>query len=115
MLKGGLDHPYSFSYKTAPFAVYQTFPSDGSTYISREYPNITIYFNAQIDTSTVRTAFLHPGMNGSLEIGDATIVLRLQTPLAANTTYTITVQTTLKSKGGSNLSSPYTFSFTTGD
>ena len=43
-----------------------------------------------------------------------TVTLTPSAALAANTKYTVTLDTTLKSLSGMNLASPYTWSFTTG-
>jgi hypothetical protein len=105
----------TFSFTTEGFRVTYTTPWNGQTNVSR-YTNISVYFNTPIDTGSVRTAFGIPGVNGSFSLsGSDYFVFSPSSPLTANTNYTATVSTAIRSKSGHYLGSPYTFSFTTGN
>jgi hypothetical protein len=113
-----LTQPYNFSFRTGPFGVTYTWPSNGATGISR-YPDfgIQVRFDAQIDTGTIRNSFTHPGMTGRFSFLDSgrEFYFNPDLPLGANTTYAMTVEKSLRSRGGGYLRTPYTFSFTTGN
>jgi hypothetical protein len=111
-----LASPYGFSFKTSPFKVNYTYPPNGQTGVSR-YINVTVEFSANIDTGTVRSAFSMPGVSGYFSINGTSYFYFYpsSTGLSANTTYTATISTALKSKAGSSLKAPYSFSFTTGN
>jgi hypothetical protein len=112
-----LSQPYRFSFTTVPFKVTFTTPYNGATDISRSIYDIYVDFGVPIDTGTVRSSFSHPGMNGSFSIieGNNYFDFFPETPLAAYTKYTMTIQTSMRSKSGAYLKTPYTFSFTTGN
>jgi hypothetical protein len=76
---------------------------------------MSFYFNTLIDTGAVRASLLHPGLNGTLDLYRQNFDFHPQTPLAPNTTYTLTMQTTMRTIGGQFLKSPYIYSFTTGN
>jgi Big-like domain-containing protein len=113
-----LTQPYSFSFRTRPYSVTYTWPYNGSTGISR-YPDIgfEVGFDVPIDTGSVQSSFSHPGMTGRYYYADGSRYFYFypDTPLAANTTYTMTVQTSMRSRSGAYLKTPYAFSFTTGN
>lgn len=110
--------PYVFSFRTEPFSVTYTYPSNGSTGVSRSLGSIEVDFNATIDTSSIRSAFNLPGVSGSFYFydgGEFFLFYPTNLPLSANTTYTATILTAMRSKSGAYLKIPYTFSFTTGN
>ena len=113
-----LSEPYEFSFRTAPFQIYYTRPNDGQSNVSRYLYSIEISSNGVIDTSTVRSAFNAPGITGTFTFYDGSNLFYhylTNLPLDANTSYTVTINTSLRTKAGDRLESPYTFSFTTGD
>lgn len=115
---GTLQSPYVFSFTTAPMSVEYTSPQNGDSSVSRYLDYCYVTFNVRLDTSTVRSAFSSPGINGNLSVVDGSSHISfspVNLPLPANTTYTITISTALRSKSGSMLASPYSFSFTTGE
>ncbi len=102
-------------FKTMPFIVQYAYPSNGAQNVSRS-AIITCYFTAALDTSTVRQNFnITPSVSGNYFYYSYNRLNFLPIAgLAQNTNYTVTILSGLRSKAGDNLSSPYTFSFTTG-
>lgn len=109
-----LKSPHQFSFTTQPFRVNGTNPSDGQSYVSLQQ-NIGVSFNVDIDTGTVRQAFLiDPPVSGTFHLYDPSYTFSFNpTAFTGNTTYTVTLTTALRSRGGSNLPEPYTFRFRT--
>ncbi len=107
--------PYQFSFMSAPFRGEYTFPNDGQTSVPLTY-NINVYFNGRIDTATIRQAFsINPPVSGMFEFYDPTssFIFNPAADFLRNTTYTVTISTTLKTRGGFNLKEPYVFRFRT--
>ncbi|MBI1803827.1 MAG: Ig-like domain-containing protein [Ignavibacteria bacterium] len=113
-----LTSPYTFSFRTGPFQVLQTFPRDGSTISQPSFlRSIGITCNAFVDTGTIRSAFsIVPPVDGSIVAVDGASGFDFvpTAALSPEMTYTITLSTSLRSKRGDTLTSPYTFSFRTG-
>jgi hypothetical protein len=108
---------YSFTFRTPPLRVIYHTPEAGRFGVSRR-PTIYFVFNGKIDTSSVRPAFsITGGVVGTFNMltyssSDFTFVPSV--PLQPTTLYTVTIGTSLRSKYGTRLKLPYTFSFTTG-
>lgn len=112
-----LSAPHQFSFATGRLEVIFTSPFNGSVNISRFLNRIEMYFNARLDTSTVRAAFNNGSITGSLQIdpnGEYFYYYVTGAPLHDNTMYTLGVSTALRTRGGVYLKLPYFFSFTTG-
>jgi hypothetical protein len=109
-----LQSPHTFSFRTQAFQVSSTTPHNGATNVPRN-TSIWVYLNTYVDTGSVRSAFNLPGVAGSFSLFDGTRYFSFYpaSALATNTNYTVTISTLLRSKSGSNLTSPYTFSFVT--
>ena len=113
--------PYQFTFTTAPFTVFRTDPSDGQVGAGRSYP-IYVFFNAFVDSSTIRSSFTLKDSTGAVVGGTTGIpgnrfaffLFNPVTPLAPNAWYTGKVSTSLKAMDGSALKSDYVFSFKTG-
>jgi len=108
-----LPSQFTLKFRTAPFNVTYTYPYDGQQgiYLSS---NIEVHFSNYIDTSTVRGAFtISPMINGTFNFSNFSFVFDPSQNFAANTNYTVTIATSLRSKLGDPLDSPYTFSFKT--
>lgn len=112
----GLATPYTFSFTTAPFQITNTNPDDGQTNVSRG-TSIAVYFNGMLDTATVQSAFsVTPSIVGSFYYYTTSyFYFYPSSTLAPNQTYSVTISNSIRSKSGSNIQSPYTFSFTTGN
>ena len=107
--------PYNFTLTTEPFLVTSSFPRHADVDVPRTQ-NISLFFNANIDTSSIGTAFsIIPRVQGYFISYERSSYFYPSTSLSARTTYSVTVSTAMRAKGGSHLSSPYAFSFTTGD
>ncbi len=107
---------YSFSFTTAPFSVTGTNPPGNATGVALSVVP-EIIFSAPVDTGSVRGAFsILPQADGDFQLYQNATYFYFSPhhPLTPNTTYTIALSTSLKSAEGSNLLSPYSFSFTTG-
>lgn len=108
---------YAFAFTTAEFGITGTEPYSGNIGVSRTYQP-ALYFNANLDTSTMRAAFtIVPETAGSLLVTSPPSILRFQPSdtLNANQPYRITVDTALRTRRGVWLSAPYSFVFTTGN
>lgn len=109
-----LAYPYTFSFTTRTFQVTDTSPVDGDTAVFAT-EDLYIYFNAELDTSTVRGAFsITPAVNGFLKFSYSPTVITYSpiSSLTHGTTYTVRLGTTLEAEGGTHLAYPYSFSFT---
>jgi hypothetical protein len=112
-----LRSPYSFTFTTSPFMVIETGPRDGQINVYRDV-HVYVLCNTYVDTSTIRQAFsISPDVGGTFSCYYPSdhFYFVPDSLLSANSTYTVTVSTALRTRGGSNLESPYTFSFTTGE
>jgi hypothetical protein len=112
---------YTFSFKTVPFEVSYTQPYNGDYNVSR-YTSVYVNFTAPIDTGSVRSSFTMKDSSGAnvagylyLYDGSSSFNFSPSHTLGANETYTVTISTGMRSKSGTYLKSPYTFSFTTGN
>ena len=109
----------SFSFTPEPyFRVTDTYPIKNDTAISPLYASITVRFNANIDTSTVRPSFTispQPLSNVYVYSGSWGFYWSLASDnmLAAETKYTAMVAASAKDVDGHAMPSSYSFSFTT--
>jgi hypothetical protein len=110
------------SFTTPPFGVAVTTPRSNATGAPRK-KDISIGFNAKVDTSTTRRSFkIVPEVPGFLIYNDRPgwpysepgLFLLPADSLEPFTTYSVTIDTSLRSRGGAKMVMPYTFSFTTG-
>ncbi len=104
--------PYSFSFTTAAFAVTSSSPvGSGVSTTSDVYVNC----NFLIDPATLASAFsISPSISGTLQNNGSSFTFTPASSLAPNTTYTVTISTSLHANNGTPVTSPYSFSFTTG-
>ncbi len=110
-----LQSPATVTFTTSPFEVEYTNPDYGALNVSRE-STISVDMTAVLDTSTIRSSFsISPQANlrFSMYEGSARINAVPSPQLDANTMYTVTIGTTLRSKSGASLQAPYSFVFTT--
>lgn len=109
----------SFSFTPEPyFRVTDTYPIKNDTAISPLYASITVRFNANIDTSTVRPSFTispQPQANSYVYSGSWGFYWYLASDnmLAPETKYTSTINASAKDVDGHAMPSSYSFSFTT--
>jgi hypothetical protein len=112
-----LESPYTFSFTTLPFEVTQSIPRNGSTQNSTS-TSIVVITDGAMDTSTARTAFsVTPSVTGNFTFSSDLFSMHFNPsiPLQPYTVYAVTVSSTLRSKSGTPMASPYTFSFATGE
>ena len=114
--KNGNTMPDGFgsSFTTQNFLVNFTRPSNGDTSVS-PFASVQVFFDADVDTGSVRSAFsINPGLEGlfGLEGQSNSFSFSPILTFVPGTKYTLTIGSTLLSKGGAPLASPYSFSFT---
>lgn len=112
-----LGHDSTFTFYMDSLDVAESSPYDGQYYVRRERMYISIQFNSLIDESTLEDAFsMFPlpalDLNTYRSGGQSRLSIYPDTLLAA-TTYTVTIDTSLKDFWGGDLVAPYSFSFTT--
>ncbi len=110
-----LAQPFSFSFVTRPFSVDSTRPAAGDS----GHPTsawVRVFCNAPLDVTTVPGAVtISPATLLTFSATEPTAMFMLH-PLGlfqTKTAYTVTIDTTLRSKAGSPMEEPYVFSFTT--
>jgi len=118
-----LNKQYTYNIKTQPFNGYHS----GASYHTG--PNgfevcyrVSFSFNGYLDTLTVNPALaISPNLTSSITFNKDSNdrchnfqVEMVESEMLANTSYTIEIDTTLKTEKGINLATPCTFSFTTG-
>ena len=109
-----LSAPYTFSFHTGRFSVDYVWPSDGQLAIDRSTMG-EIYFNGAIDTGSVRTAFhISPDAPEVLTIDVTGFNFKPANMYEALTTYTVTIDSTVRLTSGYTLGTPYVFTFMTG-
>ncbi|HEY6191764.1 MAG TPA: Ig-like domain-containing protein [Bacteroidota bacterium] len=117
-----LAEPYVLTFKTLPFEINSTYPLNHQRYVDRG-TNLVVHFDAEIDTSTVRSSFSLADSAGAAVPGTLpssgwptnSFVFYPGLLLAPNAAYTATISTGLRSASGTALKAPYALSFTTGD
>ncbi|HUI31876.1 MAG TPA: Ig-like domain-containing protein [Candidatus Acidoferrales bacterium] len=113
-----LPSDYTFSFSTQPFQITSCSPSNGTSDWPLNYSPISVYFNTLIDTASARAAFsINPNTSGYFSFynysGSPEFTFTPNNGFKLGTTYSVVISTAMKSLGGGNLSSPYTFSFST--
>ncbi len=107
-----LPSPFIFSFTTAPYSVTGSNPNGSG--IPRN-TTIGIYCNFFVDSASVVAAFHSvPPIAGTFQISGTSFYVTPSSFLSSQTTYTITISTSLKGTNGFAMKSPYSFSFTTG-
>jgi hypothetical protein len=119
-----MEHPFSFSFTTAPVRVRSTYPRNGQLFVDPD-DAITMYFNTYIlksSVESVESAFqITPEIPGTFKWGtrsynsdDKTAITFIpSTNFKINTKYTVTIGTEAKDMFGSHIKQPYTFAFIT--
>ncbi len=110
--------PYVFTFRTEPFNVTQTNPSDGTTHVPTSISSITVTTNGFIDPATVSAAWsISPNTPGTLTLAQNGRVLVFQpsSPLLPLTPYFVTISTALHSTSGIALPADHSFAFATGN
>lgn len=109
-----LKHRFKIKFKTVRFKLFYTHPRNGQHNIDRG-TKIYCNFLYPLDVATIRdNFFITPQTLGNLNYSYSSFEFSPSNLLVENTTYNVTIGTGLRSKAGDTLTSPYTFSFTTG-
>ncbi len=109
---------FNASFTTVPFGITNTFPGNGNTNVQLRQKGFSVSLNDGVDTSTVRESFqINPQIPGLFSFSSdlKEFFYSPLTELGANTTYTVTIDTTLRSQSGINLFQAFEYSFTTTD
>lgn len=97
-----------------PFTVTSISPMDGATGVGLEI-NVEIYFSKEADPNTVNSETISIAFaGGTLSLSGTKATYTPSSSLTANTAYTITVTTGVRSSSGLPLDRSYTSGFTTG-
>ena len=120
-----LGAPYTWNFSVAngtlpPPSVVSTSPASGASQVPRS-PSITIAFSRSLDPTTVTASTITltgPGgtaVSSTVSYNDSTRTATLVpgSQLAGGASYTVTVSTGIKAPGGTPMSAPYAWSFTT--
>lgn len=110
-----LPAPFRITLSSVYFTVRYSYPEDGQTGVPLN-ANIDISFSEPIDSASASRAFrIVPHVEGVLRVGTAGYIsLDPSMPLDPLTTYTVTIDTTLKSARGLPFRSRFKSIFTTG-
>jgi len=105
---------YVTTLSTASFRVYSTYPTSGSVSYSLN-PNIRVTFTGTLDTGTVRRSFrINPAASGTIPLyQNDGFTFFPDHELIAETTYTVTIDTSIRGRSGARLSAPHVFTFLT--
>ncbi len=105
------------SFTTIPFAVTGTSPANGSINWSTSSQTISVSFSDSLDTSKVQTAFrINPPIAGQISESSNLRVLYFvaSNNFLPDTIYTVTIDTSIRSRAQARMPQPYSFSFMTG-
>ncbi|OGU47781.1 MAG: hypothetical protein A2000_09695 [Ignavibacteria bacterium GWB2_36_8] len=111
---------FNFSFRTAALNISSTSPSNGQLFISPTSP-LQFNFNNFVTLSSAQSAItISPQVSGTFSYGGYypyeqmnQIVFTPNSPLAANTKYTVNIAATILDMHGSNMKQAYSFSFVT--
>ncbi|MDO9538290.1 MAG: Ig-like domain-containing protein, partial [Thermoplasmata archaeon] len=108
-----VDYTWQFTIDlTAPYVI-SCYPSDGAMNVSRTTP-INVTFSEPMDKASAEAAFsISPFASGSFSWDGNTMTYTLNSELAPETTYNITIGTGAKDLAGNNMAAPHSWQFTT--
>ncbi len=102
-------------FTTGPFRVTDSYPDSGQRYVTR-LPQIRVYTNGPLETASVAgSVTIEPPVPVTIELGTGGSFFSVwpDAQLSQGTTYTVTIDTTLRTPRDVRLSLPYVFTFTT--
>jgi hypothetical protein len=103
----------TFTFIIDSLAVRETYPFNGMINVDVN-SNVQIYFSYRIDeTTAVNAVTIDPEISFNIWRGYDYIELNPYSSFGSDTTYTVTIDTSLHDYWGNPLSNPYSFSFTT--
>jgi hypothetical protein len=107
---------FSSSFQTVPFGVINSSPADGSVNWVTAGRIFFVDFSDSLDTASVRQAItIVPPAAGRLNftVDPRIVAFDASADLLADTIYTVTVDSSVRSKSGVKMMAPYRFSFLT--
>jgi hypothetical protein len=116
-----MQHPFSFSFTTAPVGIRNIYPRNGELFVNLDQ-EITMYFNTYILKSSVESAFqITPAIPGTFKWGTRSsnneskdiITFIPSREFTINTKYTVTLAQGVRDMFGTYMKDPYTFAFIT--
>ncbi len=115
-----LSQPFSFWFRTAPFQVTSTSPTNAQVFVGQTQ-QIYLYFNNYVTLSSVQQAFsISPQVSGSLSYygtypydTPSEVVFSPTEEYKPNTKYTVTVSTLVSDMYGTPMRAPFTLTFIT--
>jgi hypothetical protein len=116
-----MQHPFSFSFTTAPIGIQSSHPRNGELFADLDQA-ITMYFNIYILKSSVKSSFqITPAIPGTFKWGtrhsnndDKSVITFIPSrEFTINTKYTVTLERSVRDMFGSYIDEPYTFAFIT--
>jgi hypothetical protein len=116
-----MQHPFSFSFTTAPVGIRNVYPRNGELFVDLDQA-ITMYFNTYILKSSVESAFqITPAIPGTFKWGtrssssdDKSVITFIPSrEFTINTKYTVTLGQGVKDMFGAYIKAPFTFAFIT--
>jgi hypothetical protein len=110
-LSTAVTFPFTTVAAPTPFTIVTAIPQNTSSSL---FPNIYIGCSLLVDTGTIRSAFhIKPNILGQFIFGDVYFYFNPSRDYFPETTYIVTIDTTLREEGGTGLSAQYVFSFKT--
>jgi hypothetical protein len=109
-----LGSEFAFTFQTAAFRLEFPSPPDGATGVDVS-STLSVFANAELDTSSAAGSIhIDPAVDAMAVSVSGNALTVVPSPMRPYTRYAVTLDTTLKSKGGAALTAPFTFRFTTG-
>jgi hypothetical protein len=115
-----LGREFKFWFRTAPFQVSYTYPTNGQLFVSQSQA-INVSFNNYVTLSSLQQGFvIAPEIPGSIAYAGSypydnpgQITFTPSTTYQPNTKYTVTIGNSVRDMYGVSMKTPYTFSFVT--
>jgi hypothetical protein len=116
-----MQHPFSFSFTTAPVGIRSSYPRNGELFVDLDQA-ITMYFNTYILKSSVENAFqIIPYIPGTFKWGtrssnsdDKSVITFIPSrEFTINTKYTVILAQGVRDMFGTYMKDPYSFAFIT--
>lgn len=115
-----LGHRFTFSFRTAPVTLTNSYPSNGEIYVSTG-KTIQMNFNTYIDLTSIKNGFsISPALTGTFSYynsgsydSPSQIIFTPTAAMLPNTKYTVTLSNLVKDIYGIKMKTPQSFSFIT--
>ncbi len=115
-----LGHRFTFSFRTAPVTLQNSYPSNGEIYVSTS-KTIQMNFNTYVDLTSIKNGFsISPALTGTFSYynsgsydSPSQIIFTPTAAMQLNTKYTVTLSDAVKDIYGIKMKTPQSFSFIT--